>query len=165
MKNADSVLETACGTPNYVAPEILSGKMYGKSVDIWSLGVIMFILLCGYPPFYDENQAVLFRLIQRGDYHFDSQYWGKISDSAKGLIKNMLLVDVSTRFSASDVLSHAWLTESAPTTDLSTTTLMEMKKYQAKRRWKKGIAAVQAVNRVKHLTNLHKKCHVVRNQI
>nr|XP_054749893.1 calcium/calmodulin-dependent protein kinase type 1-like [Lytechinus pictus] len=75
-------MSTACGTPGYVAPEVLRRKNYGKGIDIWSIGVITYILLCGYPPFYDDNDAALFQQIMKGEYEFDSPYWDDISDSA-----------------------------------------------------------------------------------
>lgn len=94
-KTEDSgVMATACGTPGwvlppvpsprpfrYVAPEVLQQKPYGKAVDVWSIGVIAYILLCGYPPFYDESDANLFAQIIRGEYEFDAPYWDQISDS------------------------------------------------------------------------------------
>lgn len=67
----------------YVAPEVLQQKPYGKAVDVWSIGVIAYILLCGYPPFYDESDANLFAQIIKGEYEFDSPYWDDISDSGK----------------------------------------------------------------------------------
>lgn len=78
----------------YVAPEVLAQKPYGKAVDVWSLGVISYILLCGYPPFYDENDANLFAQILKGEFEFDSPYWDEISDSAKDFIRNLMCVDV-----------------------------------------------------------------------
>ena len=78
-----ALMRTACGTPGYVAPEILSGKSYGQEVDIWSLGVIMYILLCGFPPFYSENDAELYALIRTATYSFPSPYWDNISKEAR----------------------------------------------------------------------------------
>ncbi len=94
--NAD--LTTACGTPGYVAPEILKGEPYGKAVDIWSIGVITFILLCGYPPFHDENQKRLFTAIKLGAYKFDSPYWDDVSADAKDFISKMLVVNPTDRY-------------------------------------------------------------------
>jgi calcium/calmodulin-dependent protein kinase I len=91
-------LVTACGTPGYVAPEILEGKAYGKTVDIWSIGVITYILLCGYPPFHDDNHNALFKKIKKGKFQFDSPYWDHVSDDAKDLISQMLVVDPAQRY-------------------------------------------------------------------
>merc|ERR1712232_995437 len=105
----DTGLTTSCGTPGYVAPEILNGKKYGKEVDMWSLGVIIYILLCGYPPFHDDNQKKLFQLIRRADYDFEPMYWSAVSDSAKDMIRKLLVVDGSTRLTVDELLSHPWL--------------------------------------------------------
>ena len=90
-------LDTQCGTPGYVAPEILKGKKYGTAVDMWSCGAIVYILLGGYPPFHDDNHAILYRKIKAADYAFDPQYWDQVSDDAKDLIKKMLVVDPDKR--------------------------------------------------------------------
>ena len=76
----EDMLATACGTPGYVAPEILRSERYTDKVDMWSLGVITYILLCGFPPFYDENTAELFKLIKGGRFDFPSPYWDGVSD-------------------------------------------------------------------------------------
>ncbi|MGH0169250.1 UNVERIFIED_CONTAM: hypothetical protein FKN15_069685 [Acipenser sinensis] len=77
------MLSTACGTPAYIAPELLEQKTYGKEVDCWAVGVIAYILLCGYPPFYDENDMELYRQIVKAEYEFDSPYWDDISESGE----------------------------------------------------------------------------------
>mmetsp|Transcript_9510 Transcript_9510/g.27319 ORF Transcript_9510/g.27319 Transcript_9510/m.27319 type:complete len:116 (-) Transcript_9510:1106-1453(-) len=95
---ADHSMTTTCGTPGYVAPEILTQRhAYGKEVDLWSLGVILYILLCGFPPFYDENNAALYNQIKRGDYTFPSPYWDGISRPAIEVIKRLLTVDPTKR--------------------------------------------------------------------
>lgn len=99
----ETTLKTACGTPNYVAPEILMQRGYSKEVDVWSLGVILYILLCGYPPFYDESDAVLFEIIMKGKFDFDERYWRDISKEAKSLIRNMLHVDPRKRLTTEQV--------------------------------------------------------------
>jgi calcium/calmodulin-dependent protein kinase I len=102
------IMATACGTPGYVAPEVLAQKPYGKAVDVWSIGVISYILLCGYPPFYDENDANLFAQILKGEFEFDSPYWDEISDSAKDFIQNLMCVNVERRFTCKQALAHPW---------------------------------------------------------
>merc|ERR1719402_1418531 len=82
-------MSTCCGTPQYVAPEVLKGEMYGCEVDCWSLGVILYILLCGYPPFYAATHPRLYQVIQSGKYSFDEEDWCNISDEAKDLIGKM----------------------------------------------------------------------------
>ncbi|XP_021493228.1 serine/threonine-protein kinase DCLK1 isoform X1 [Meriones unguiculatus] len=109
----DGPLYTVCGTPTYVAPEIIAETGYGLKVDIWAAGVITYILLCGFPPFRGsgDDQEVLFDQILMGQVDFPSPYWDNVSDSAKGLINMMLLVNVEQRFSAVQVLEHPWVND------------------------------------------------------
>ncbi|XP_076303329.1 uncharacterized protein LOC143221738 [Lasioglossum baleicum] len=104
-------LYTVCGTPTYVAPEILAETGYGLKIDIWAAGVILYILLCGFPPFVspENEQEELFERILSGYYEFTSPYWDNTSDSAKQLISNMLQAQPELRFTAEDVLDHPWL--------------------------------------------------------
>ncbi|XP_029906802.1 serine/threonine-protein kinase DCLK2 isoform X2 [Myripristis murdjan] len=108
-------LYTVCGTPTYVAPEIIAESGYGLKVDIWAAGVITYILLCGFPPFRSENnlQEDLFDQILVGRLDFPSPYWDNITDSVKELIGKMLQVNVEARYTAQDVLTHPWVTEDA----------------------------------------------------
>ncbi|XP_076231514.1 calcium/calmodulin-dependent protein kinase I isoform X2 [Calliopsis andreniformis] len=107
------IMATACGTPGYVAPEVLAQKPYGKAVDVWSIGVISYILLCGYPPFYDENDANLFAQILKGEFEFDSPYWDDISDSAKDFIHKLMCVNVEERYTCKQALAHPWISGNA----------------------------------------------------
>ncbi|XP_060626801.2 serine/threonine-protein kinase DCLK1 isoform X1 [Anolis sagrei] len=109
----DGPLYTVCGTPTYVAPEIIAETGYGLKVDIWAAGVITYILLCGFPPFRGsgEDQEVLFDQILMGQVDFPSPYWDNVSDSAKELITMMLQVDIEQRFSALQVLEHPWVND------------------------------------------------------
>nr|XP_056714348.1 serine/threonine-protein kinase DCLK1 isoform X1 [Euleptes europaea] len=109
----DGPLYTVCGTPTYVAPEIIAETGYGLKVDIWAAGVITYILLCGFPPFRGsgEDQEVLFDQILMGQVDFPSPYWDNVSDSAKELITMMLQVDIDQRFSALQVLEHPWVND------------------------------------------------------
>ncbi|XP_061816247.2 serine/threonine-protein kinase DCLK2-like isoform X1 [Nerophis lumbriciformis] len=109
-------LFTVCGTPTYVAPEIIAETGYGLKVDIWAAGIITYILLCGFPPFRSENniQEELFDQILKGKLEFPSPDWDTISLPAKMLISQMLQVNIDARFTAEEVLSHPWVTDDAP---------------------------------------------------
>lgn len=106
-------MKTACGTPGYVAPEILKKKGYSKEVDLWSLGVITYILLCGYPPFFDKSNAELFKKIMAGRFQFDKPWWDHISNSAKDFICKLLIVEPSLRWTADQALLHPFITENS----------------------------------------------------
>jgi len=121
------MMQTACGTPGYVAPEVLKATGYGKEVDMWSVGVITYILLCGFPPFYQDNIPLLFESIMTADYDYPAEYWDHISDSAIDFIDSLLVVNPKKRLTAEQALQHKWLLN-APDTDLKNVT-KEMKKY------------------------------------
>jgi calcium/calmodulin-dependent protein kinase I len=91
--SSNDLATTACGTPSYLAPEICSGAGYGKEVDYWSIGVVIYIMLCGFPPFHDDNNSKLFHKIMTGDYDFPSPEFDNVSDCAKDLISRILVVD------------------------------------------------------------------------
>eukprot|EP01116_Phalansterium_solitarium_P006204 TRINITY_DN18505_c0_g1_i1.p1 TRINITY_DN18505_c0_g1~~TRINITY_DN18505_c0_g1_i1.p1 ORF type:complete len:291 (+),score=36.37 TRINITY_DN18505_c0_g1_i1:358-1230(+) len=146
-------LTKAVGTPGYIAPEILQtldGDLdgYGKEVDMWSVGVIMYILLCGFPPFYADDDNEAFDLIIAGQYTYPSKYWDKISSAAKDLIDHLLVVDPSKRFTARQALDHPWTVSTDRSTHLGDT-LVELKKFNARRKWRKGIHTIMAVGRLK----------------
>jgi len=107
-------MKTMCGTPQYVAPEILTSagqQGYGVAVDLWSLGVILYIMLCGFPPF-DQTRGKLWDLIKTANYTFPDQYWKHISPYAKDLIGRLLTVDPEKRYTVEQALTHHWMTES-----------------------------------------------------
>jgi len=102
-------MHTVVGTPYYVAPEVLKGN-YDISCDIWSLGVILYVFLCGYPPFEGDNNKEIFRNVLKQRLQFDPAEWGTISDSAKDLVTKMLAKDPKKRISATQCLEHPWFT-------------------------------------------------------
>lgn len=94
----------------YVAPEILLNQSYDQAVDLWSVGVILYIILVGYPPFLDEDQAIQCRKICNADYQFHEEDFGHISLEAKDLIRRLLVVDSNQRLDVSMALQHCWIT-------------------------------------------------------
>ncbi|PKA52086.1 Phosphoenolpyruvate carboxylase kinase 2 [Apostasia shenzhenica] len=103
------------GTPYYVAPEVVAGGEYGEKVDVWSAGVMLYIMLGGIPPFYGETAAEVFEAVLRGNLRFPTRVFSGVSSSAKDLIRRMLCKDVFRRFSAEQVLTHSWITSSGGT--------------------------------------------------
>eukprot|EP01116_Phalansterium_solitarium_P023212 TRINITY_DN8018_c0_g1_i1.p1 TRINITY_DN8018_c0_g1~~TRINITY_DN8018_c0_g1_i1.p1 ORF type:complete len:316 (+),score=117.72 TRINITY_DN8018_c0_g1_i1:70-948(+) len=114
----EQIMKTACGTPYYVAPEVLNATGYDKEVDLWSIGVITYLLLCGYPPFYGESLPEVFEQIMKGHFEFNSPYWDNISSEAKDFIKKLLLVDSKKRLTADNALQHPWLRSGGSTSKL-----------------------------------------------
>uniref|UniRef100_A0A7S2SL15 Calcium-dependent protein kinase 1 n=1 Tax=Mucochytrium quahogii TaxID=96639 RepID=A0A7S2SL15_9STRA len=102
------LMKTRVGTPYYIAPEVLK-KQYDEACDMWSIGVIMYILLCGYPPFYGDTEKEIFRMIQKGSYDFPKQEWAAVSKEAKELIGLLLQKDPAKRIDANSALMHPWI--------------------------------------------------------
>mmetsp|Transcript_31837 Transcript_31837/g.47310 ORF Transcript_31837/g.47310 Transcript_31837/m.47310 type:complete len:718 (-) Transcript_31837:710-2863(-) len=138
-------LKTRCGTPAFVAPEILVGSRYTATVDLWSTGVILFLLIGGYPPFQDQSHKGLFRKIRAADYIFHETYWEKVSLEAKQLISSLLVVNPRHRWTAKECLDKsAWLRSSEETLSLRNLhpNLAELKKFNARRKLRSAIHAV-----------------------
>uniref|UniRef100_A0AAX7UFW7 Protein kinase domain-containing protein n=1 Tax=Astatotilapia calliptera TaxID=8154 RepID=A0AAX7UFW7_ASTCA len=131
------VMSTACGTPGYVAPEVLAQKPYSKAVDCWSIGVITYILLCGYPPFFEENEKRLFSKIMRAEYAFHSPFWDDISESAKEFIKNMMEKNPTKRFTTEQALRHPWIVgDTARDQDIYQSVCEQLERNFATSKWK-----------------------------
>lgn len=111
----DNQTMTPCGTVGYTAPEIVKDERYSKSVDMWALGCVLYTLLCGFPPFYDESIEVLTEKVAKGQYTFLSPWWDDISKSAQDLISHLLTVDPEKRFTITEFLAHPWVRGSVPT--------------------------------------------------
>jgi calcium/calmodulin-dependent protein kinase I len=132
-----SLMMTQCGTPSYVAPEVLEGKGYDEKVDFWSIGIILYILLCGFPPFYDDDNDKLFELISKAKVEFPLPYWESISDLAKDLIRKLLCVDPLKRLNSDQILMHPWMSgDETPRKNLPNIT-DKIREYNAKKKFKK----------------------------
>lgn len=148
FRQEDKTMSTACGTPGYVAPEVLKNEPYGAPVDLWSLGVILYILLCGFPPFYHESTAALYKQIKKGQYEFPAPYWTDISDSAKNLVSGLLTVDPKKRLTPQGVLEHPWISGGkAKSEPIGAGHGKRLKVMQARRILKRGVRTIIAVNR------------------
>ncbi|CAA0809419.1 Phosphoenolpyruvate carboxylase kinase 1 [Striga hermonthica] len=111
----DSGMIGVVGTPYYVAPEVLSGREYGEKVDVWSAGVILYIMLAGVAPFYGEGPAETFEAVLRGNLRFPTKIFRSVSAEAKDLLRKMICRDVSRRLSAEQVLRHPWIVNGGDT--------------------------------------------------
>jgi len=141
-------LTQACGSPGYVAPEIIAFEGYGKPVDVWAIGVIVYILLCGYPPFQGEDQDQLFENIKHGRFGFDPQDWNCVSHQAKSFICDILTVDVKRRPTARALLDHPWMTADVGDGELAPA-IARLKKYNARRRLLSAMNTVRSIERMK----------------
>lgn len=146
--------QTRCGTPAFVAPEVVIGSRYNQSADMWSVGVCLFLLLGGYPPFQDSDQYGLFRKIRAADYVFHNMYWEHVSVEVKQVIANLLVVNPTTRMTAEEALECKWFhtkDEVLRNRDLSHT-LSEIKNFNAKRKLK---SAMHAINWITNASFFH----------
>ena len=152
--NDKTMLHTACGTPGYVAPEILMEIPYSCPVDMWSFGVIAYILLCGFPPFYDDNNSALYRSIKSGKYDYPSPFWDDVSETARDFVDKLLVLDPVKRFTAKQALAHPFITMEK--SSVSTTELKHfapcMKSYNARRKFRAGIMSLQAISAMKQFS-------------
>ncbi|XP_039276805.1 calcium/calmodulin-dependent protein kinase type II alpha chain isoform X22 [Nilaparvata lugens] len=137
------------GTPGYLSPEVLKKEPYGKPVDIWACGVILYILLVGYPPFWDEDQHRLYAQIKAGAYDYPSPEWDTVTPEAKNLINQMLTVNPSKRITASEALKHPWICQRERVASIvhRQETVDCLKKFNARRKLKGAILTTMLATR------------------
>ncbi|CAM5120757.1 unnamed protein product [Eretmochelys imbricata] len=107
---SESMFQSTCGTPTYMAPEVISAHDYSQQCDVWSIGVIMYMLLCGDPPFIASSEENLFELIKKGELHFNNPIWQTVSEAAKHVLQLLLRVDPAHRITANELLDNLWIT-------------------------------------------------------
>uniref|UniRef100_A0A8D3AJL2 calcium/calmodulin-dependent protein kinase n=1 Tax=Scophthalmus maximus TaxID=52904 RepID=A0A8D3AJL2_SCOMX len=136
------------GTPGYLSPEVLRKDPYGKPVDMWACGVILYILLVGYPPFWDEDQHRLYQQIKAGAYDFPSPEWDTVTPEAKDLINKMLTINPSKRITATEALKHPWICQRSTVASMMhrQETVECLKKFNARRKLKVRLLAICLVS-------------------
>lgn len=136
----DELLYQTIGTPLFVAPEILNGRGYDCACDMWSLGVVLYLVLCGYPPFPYDSPAVLIKAIINGNYSFPAPEWDRVSGDAKDAVRRMLDIDPHRRITPTEALSHPWFRAAQSTSDLPNS---KLKEFNASRKCKAAFVAVR----------------------
>uniref|UniRef100_A0A2I3TUE7 calcium/calmodulin-dependent protein kinase n=1 Tax=Pan troglodytes TaxID=9598 RepID=A0A2I3TUE7_PANTR len=131
------------GTPGYLSPEVLRKDPYGKPVDIWACGVILYILLVGYPPFWDEDQHKLYQQIKAGAYDFPSPEWDTVTPEAKNLINQMLTINPAKRITADQALKHPWVCQRSTVASMMhrQETVECLRKFNARRKLKVSVVS------------------------
>ncbi|XP_061113444.1 caM kinase-like vesicle-associated protein [Conger conger] len=147
-----------CGTPEYLAPEVVTRHRYGRPVDCWAVGVIMYILLSGNPPFFDEaeeentdlHHRIIFCRIAAGEFEFDSPYWDDISAAAKALVCRLMEVDQMLRITAPEALAHEWMTgQVASERNLKDVVCAQFERNFARSKWRKALCVTTFMQRLR----------------
>jgi len=157
MDHTQSKTKTACGTPAFVAPEVLRQEEYGTQVDMWSLGTILYIMLCGYPPFVEKNLPRLYKAIKKGNVEFNKPYWDNVSKDAKDCVQGLLTVELHKRLTPTELLKHPWI----KTDKGSCINLFDAEGYDRRFRrflilnkMRRGVESVLFLNRLRHAAGL-----------
>lgn len=155
-EDPSALCKTLCGTPLYVAPEVLLRQPYGPEADLWSLGVIVYIMLVGYPPFDDNDLVQLVKKIKYRPVKFDAPEWSLISSEGKQFLTNLLDKDASSRMTAQQALEHDWLRNNcqAATKNVLDVAQSNIKSFVNRKRWKAAIQGVKAMNRIHRIVEL-----------
>jgi len=141
-------LTQPCGTPTYVAPEVIKEEKYGVAADWWSLGVILYLLLCGFPPFWDEDPKRLFRKIKSGFIFFPKPYWDHVSIDARNLILGLLCVPQTTRYKSKQVLNHTWIKREASVETMPEESRRCLRRYFIQTKMRRAVHTLIALTRL-----------------
>jgi len=153
----DELMTTQCGTPHYFAPEVIDGKGYDQNVDYWSIGVLIYIMLCGFPPFHDEDTDKLYEIIKKGKVEFPSPFWDDISDFAKDLLVRMFNPDPKKRLKGEEIMKHPWMIgDVTPRKNLPHVS-GKIKEYNAKKRLKQAGILIVAANKFQRIVTFKYK--------
>ncbi|KAG8891327.1 hypothetical protein FRB99_003668, partial [Tulasnella sp. 403] len=147
LDRPDEQLHTLAGSFGYVAPEVLTGKGHGKAVDLWSTGIITYVMLCGYSPFRSEDPKELIEETTRGQIVFHDRFWKNVSDEAKQFIKSLIQVEPNRRPTAAAALNHPWLTTYAASSEVDIGEGLR-KNFDPRAKWQSVILKVRASNRL-----------------
>ncbi|KAI0567648.1 Serine/threonine protein kinase [Gracilaria domingensis] len=161
-EDPSALCKTLCGTPLYVAPEVLLRQPYGPEADLWSLGVIVYIMLVGYPPFDDNDIVQLVKKIKFRPVKFDGAEWKLISAEGKEFLGNLLDKDASSRMTAQQALEHEWLRNNcqAATMNVLDVAQSNIKSFVNRKRWRAAIQGVKAMNRLHRMIELSREPHI-----
>ncbi|KAH9020211.1 kinase-like domain-containing protein [Lactarius pseudohatsudake] len=146
LHSSEEQLMSLAGSFGYVAPEVLNHKGHGKPVDLWAIGIITYVLLCGYSPFRSDDMKELVRQTTEAKIIFHDRYWNNVSEEAKGFIRALLDPDPARRLTAEQALAHTWLTTYAPSTEHDLSGLRE--NFDPRARWRNAIGAARALSRL-----------------
>jgi calcium/calmodulin-dependent protein kinase I len=164
IDSPDQLMSAVCGTRGYTAPEILLHRQYDSKIDIWSVGVITYMLLCGHPPFVTDDQEAMLRMIQSEQLRFHPRYWNHISQEAKDFVRALLRADPANRPTAEAALKLPWLMKFADVSAHSDNTTVDFPNihegFDARRQLRKGIYAVRIMHRMRHLAQFRRNSSV-----
>ena len=148
-------LTTKCGTPLFIAPEVIKGTPYDSQCDLWSLGVIIYTLLSGYEPFRGKPRSILYHRIANGTYRFHPEQWDSISDEAKSFVKGLIEVDPEKRMSAKDALQHEWVCSCDEKVSTRTISCDWLKTYETSKRVRAKGKMVGKISFVTHSNDIY----------
>ncbi len=149
-EDPEAVCRTMCGTPLYIAPEVLFRQPYGAEADLWSLGVIVYIMLVGYPPFHDHDMVQLVKKIKYKPVSFEGPQWALISEEGKDFLGNLLDKDRSNRMTAQQALEHEWLVNNcqAASRNVLQVAQQNIKSFNTRKRWQSAVSGVKVVSKL-----------------